>query len=276
MAGQLIRLPGVTAAAAAGAPRIIMTGPDAVAAQIASLKHVVSARSMTPLSGGGVSGRCRLTGKPLIPMGVNIDRWQVLTLGGREALYSGPAASGGQGAAASIALPAGSLTQSYTAVGAFAWDAADRAGNYLTNFVVGFDAGAPTRRLFRAYGLQYATPVEARGTMATGSGEFTSVYESIPTTEWGIFVADYNHETRVISLSINDADSFTQRTETVATPTPSADAYLEIGYHNSVNALRNSKVGDLYTFSESLLSSALGAAQLKQLMAELKAYYSVP
>ncbi|WP_409313692.1 hypothetical protein [Pseudomonas putida] len=274
MAGQLIRLPGVTAAAATGAPRIIMTGPDAVAAQIASLKHVVSARSITPLSGGGVSGRCRLTGKPLIPMGVNIDRWQVLTLGGREALYSGPAASGGQGAAASIALPAGSLTQSYTAVGAFAWDSADRAGNYLTNFVVGFDAGTPTRRLFRAYGQQYAT-VEAQNNLATGSGEFTSVYEPIPLTEWGIFVADYNHETRVISLSINDADSFTQRTETVATPTPSADAYLEIGYHNSVNALRNSKFGDLYTFSESLLSSALGAAQLKALVAEMKTYYSV-
>ncbi|NQD72910.1 hypothetical protein [Pseudomonas sp. CM27] len=274
MAGQLIRLPGVTAAAAAGAPRIIMTAPDAVAAKVASLKHVVSARSMTALSGGGVTGRCRLTGKLLVPMGVDVARWQILTLGGKAALYSGPAASGGQGAAASIALPPGSLTQSYTAVGAFAWDAADRAGNYLTNFVVGFDAGAPTRRLFRAYGQQYAT-VEARNSLATGSGEFTSVYEAIPLTEWGIFVADYNNDTRVISLSINDADSFTQRTETVATPTPSADAYLELGYHNSVNALRNSKIGDLYTFSESLLSTELGAAQLRELVAEMKTYYGI-
>lgn len=274
MAGQLIRLPGVTAAAAAGAPRIIMTAPDAVAARIASLKHVVSARSMRALNGGGVEGRCRLTGQPLTPMGINTDRWQIVTVGGREGLYSGPAASGGQGAAASLALPPGSLTQSYTLVGAFAWEAADRAGNYLTNFVVGFDGAVATRRAFRAYGQQYSV-VEGRNSIATGSGEFTSIYEPIPLTEWGIFVADYNHATRVISLSVNDADTFTQRTETVATPTPSAAAYLELGYHNSNNALRNSKIGDLYTFSESLLSTELGAAQLKQLVAELKTYYAI-
>ncbi len=274
MAGQLIRLPGVTAAAAAGAPRIIMTAPDAVAAKIASLRHVVSARSMTALAGGGVSGRCRLTGQPLTPMGAGADRWQIVTVGGREGLYSGPAASGGQGVAASIALPAGSLTRSYTVVAACSLDSADRLGNYLTNFILGFDGGAPTRRVFRAYGMQYAV-VDVRNKLVTGSGEFTSVSEEIPATDWGIFVADYNHETRVISLSMNDADTFTQATETVATPTPSAAAVLEIGYRNSNNSLRNSKVGDVYTFSESLLSTELGASQLKALVGELKTYYSI-
>lgn len=274
MAGQLIRLPGVTAAAASGAPRIIMTAPDAVAAKVASLKHVVSARSMTALTGGGVAGRCRLTGQPLTPMGAGADRWQIVTVGGREGLYCGPAASGGQGVAASIALPPGSLTRSYTVVAACAVDSADRLGNYLTNFILGFDAGAPTRRVFRTYGLQYAV-VEVRNKLVTGSGEFTSAAEDLPGSEWGVFVADYNHETRVISLSINDADTFTQITETLATPTPSAAGVLEIGYRNSNNSLRNSKVGDVYTFGESLLSTVLGASQLKSLVAEMKTYYSI-
>ncbi|EKT4477477.1 hypothetical protein QEL91_003177 [Pseudomonas putida] len=277
MAGQLIRLPGVTAAAAAGAPRIVMTAPDAVAAKIASLKHVVSARSMTALSGGGVAGRCRLTGEVLTPAGANIDRWQIVTLAGREALYSGPAASGGQGAAASILLPAGSYTESFTLVSAFAWDAADRAGNYLTNFIVGYpDPASPTTTscTLRAWGQQYATE-SARNRVATGTKSTGSVTKVIPETTWGVFVCDFNAETRRISLSINSGDVFDQVVETGSVTALAEGAFLEIGYRYSNNALRNSKFGDLYTFDESLLSTELGAVQLKELVAELKTYYSI-
>ncbi|MFJ2449014.1 DUF2280 domain-containing protein [Pseudomonas sp. NPDC087626] len=127
----------------------------------------------------------------------------------------------------------------------------------------------------RYYGQAYASPT-------TNADKFTSL---APTTSgaiapapgaltgWNVVVIDFNNETRVLSVSVNQVTTFTA----VLKSTPAAFAptsYLEVGYHPGA-ALLNSKLGDLYTFNDSLLKAELGRLQLADLVIALKAYYVI-
>ncbi|MNE93518.1 hypothetical protein D3C80_1913770 [compost metagenome] len=77
-----------------------------------------------------------------------------------------------------------------------------------------------------------------------------------------------------MSVSVNQAVTFTVATMP-ASYTPASGSYIEVGYHIDASSIRNSKLGDLYTFSDSLLKTELGKSQLAELMAALKTYYSI-
>jgi len=52
-------------------------------------------------------------------------------------------------------------------------------------------------------------------------------------------------------------------------------SYLEIRYRLDAPRFRNSKVSDLYTFSDSMLQTNPGKNQLAELVAALKIYYAI-
>ncbi|MDQ7965672.1 hypothetical protein RDI61_16735 [Pseudomonas plecoglossicida] len=269
MAGQIIILPGVTAAAAAGAPRISMNAPDSVAAKIANLKHVVSARTLTRDGVEGVIGRCRNTGQALITKGVNRQYLTLVEAGGKTALAL-PSVTLGQ---AGLALPANSLTPSFTMVKSIYLSATDIAFAGAGNLLSGFSASdSYIAALLRWYGAGSGTLPNMLASSTT-TGQPVSTANPAAST-WAVVVIDYNNETRRLSLSLNQADTFASGVKATDFA-PGANSYLEIGYHIGSESLREAKVGDLYTFSDSLLRTDMGKSQLKDLVAALKTYYGI-
>ena len=268
MFGQMVVLEGVTAAAAPGAPRINVNTPDIIAAKISTLKHAVGARSLTAAPTGGVVGRCRATGTPLVPKGSAAANLAVSEIAGRLGLgINGVGAAG-------LALPAGSLTNSYTLVAAVNLAAADVAGGLIANYLSGFDAAdSYISVLQRSYGITNAGTNKGKlCTSPLAGGNFAAA--TLPAAGWAVFVVDYNNDTRVASVSTNQVSTF----DTLTMPgtfSPPVGSFIEVGYHLDSNSLRSSKLGDLYTFSDSLLKTDLGKTQLAELVSALKIYYGV-
>jgi hypothetical protein len=267
MTGLRIVLNTVDSKAPASAPKVAMNAPDSVAAKIATIKHSVSARSLKSVSGGGVSGRCRVTGKVLTMKGVNQNNLQLVDVAGRRALGLSAVLYAG------LALPPDSLTPSYTFVTALYLDTADYAGSLTMNFLSGFDAAdAYQNMLLRYYGSTNGSNPNILRTATAGSGAAANLSTMSP--GWHIVTVDYNNATRLLSLSIDQVATFA--TATMAAPlAPAAGAYVEIGYHLGAEGLKNSKVGDLYTFSASMRSTELGQNQLAELVAAMKTYYAI-
>ena len=95
-----------------------------------------------------------------------------------------------------------------------------------------------------------------------------------PAGTWAVVVVDYDDVSRKVSIAVNQADTFAEQVKSVNHPVE-ASSYFEVGYHGSVNGLRASKVGDVYIFNQSLRTSPTGQAKLSQLVAALKAEYSI-
>lgn len=267
MAGQMIVLPGVTAAAGPSAPRVNINTPDTIAARMPTIKHAVGARSLSAAPAGGVTGRCRVTGAPLIPKGSAAANLAITEIAGRLGLGINGSGSAG------LALPPGSLTSSFSLVAAVNLNATDAAGNYPVNFLSGFDSSdAYISGLLRAYGAASSVFPGKIGSNTGTSG--TWAFANLPASGWAIVVIDYNNSTRTMSVSVNQVATFTVATMP-ASYAPAAGSYIEVGYHIDASSIRNSKLGDLYTFSDSLLKTDLGKSQLAELMAALKTYYSI-
>jgi hypothetical protein len=267
MTGLRIVLNTVDSKAPASAPKVAMNAPDSVAAKIAAIKHSVSARSLKSVTGGGVSGRCRVTGKALTMKGVNQANLQIFDVMGRRALGLSPVGYAG------LALPVDSLTSSYTFVTAIYLDAADYAAALTLNFLSGFDAADTYQNmLLRYYGSIHGSSPNALRTSVFGNGAAATV--STITPGWHVVTVDYNNSTRTLSLSLDQVTTFATATM-AASLAPAAGAYVEIGYHLGAEGLKGSKMGDLYTFSTSLRGTELGQVQLADLVASLKIYYGV-
>ncbi len=270
MAGQILVLPDVTVAAAGGAPKIYMNAADMSALKIGPLlKHVVSARSLEAAAGGGVVGRCRNSGQSLIPKGAGQASLGVTMLAGREAL-------GVTSGTAGLALPAGSLTNSFTYVTAVHLGATDIAGLTAINFLSGFDVSDTyIMAALRYYGQSFASPTTSADKFTSQAPSTSGAIAAAPgaLAGWNVVVVDFNNDTKVLSVSVNQVTTFTAVLKSAAAafaPT----SYLEVGYHPGTTLL-NSKFGDLYTFSDSLLKTALGKSQLAELVAALKIYYAI-
>lgn len=89
-----------------------------------------------------------------------------------------------------------------------------------------------------------------------------------------IVVQGYDNDSKMLSLSINNATAFTTVLQTVADQF-TAQSFLEIDYHSSINRMAASKVGVLFTFDNSLLNTDLGPVQLSSLISALKAEYGI-
>lgn len=270
MFGQIIVLPSVTAAAGASAERIDMTAADLIAAKIAGLKHMVSARSLVALPAGGVSGRCQATGAPLVPKGL-VTALAISEVAGKKALGLSSVQAAGLG------LPAGSATASYTAVIVVSVAAADVASGSPSAAPIFLSSMTSADALVASAAQYYGTSGTPPNIFASRGSNAASPLVSVPKpdTTWAVLVIDYNDVTKVVSLSVNQAATFATATKTVA-HTPGAGGYFEIGAHPTATAsLRASKVGDLYLFEGSLLGNALAKTQIVDLVAALKADYSI-
>lgn len=268
--GQIIVLSGVTSAAPASAPKIEMNAADLVAVKIASLKHVVSAKALTPLPAGGVSGRCRATGQALVPKGT-ISALEVSTIGGKKGLGIGSSGT----AVAGLALPAGSFPASYTAVMAINVGALSMANSGATNFLSAFDSPDTWTAQMLRYNGSGASGTAENKFATRGNNTAGIVIESVRIAgNWNIVVVDYNNATRLASLGVNVTGGFATITSPAAR-TPAPTEYLELGYHLSNSSLKDSKVGDLYLFDTSLASTSAGLIQLADLVAAMKADYGV-
>lgn len=267
MFGQMVVLEGVTAAAAPGAPRVNVNAPDTIAAKISTLKHALGARSITAAPGGGVVGRCRATGAPLISKGNAAANLALYEISGHLGLGINGSGSAG------LALPAGSLTSSFTFVAALNLNAADAAGTYPINFLSGFDpSDVYISGLLRSYGAASSVYPGKSGSNTGTTGSWSLA--NSPASGWAVVVVDYNNATRSLSVAVNQAASFVAATMP-ANYAPAAGSYVEVGYHIDASSIRNSKLGDLYTFSDSLLKTDLGESQLTELVAALKTYYTI-
>ena len=267
MFGQMVVLEGVTAAAAPGAPRINMNAPDIIATKIASLKHALGAREILPAPGGGVVWRCRWTGAPLVSKGSAAANLTVSEIAGHLGLGINGSGSAG------LALPAGSLTSSFTFVAAVNLNAADAVGTYPINFLSGFDPyDVYISALLRTYGVTASIYPGKSGSNTGFTGAWA--FANSPASGWAIMVVDYNNATRTLSVAVNQAASFAAATMP-ANYAPAAGSYVEVGYHIDASSIRNSKLGDLYTFSDSLLKTDLGKSQLAELVAALKTFYAI-
>lgn len=270
MAGQIIILPGVSAAASGGAARIDMTAADQIAARMSNLKHVVSARSLTSVAGGGVSGRCRATGLSLVPKGT-ATALKLFDVAGKRALGLSNIFAAGLG------LPAGSQTPSYTAVMTVNIGQADIDSAVISTSPI-LLGGSNAADVVNLNVLQYfgagGTPPNvftARGSDAVNP--FASAVR--PGGAWVVAVMDFDNTTKTVSLAINQAATFATALKTTE-HAPAVDDYVEIGNHsNATSSLRSSKVGDLFLFGDSVLSSALGKSQLEDLVEALKAEYGI-
>lgn len=267
MTGLRIVLSTVDSKAPASAPRVAMNAPDSVAAKIAALKHSVAARSLKAVLGGGVSGRCRVTGKALTMKGANQANLQLFDLAGKKALGLGMVGYAG------LALPADSLTPSYTFVLAMYLDAADYAAALTLNFLSGFGAADSYQNmLLRYYGSTNGSNPNALRAATSSSGAAATL--ATLAVGWHIVTVDYNNATKILSLSIDQVETFATATMAAAL-VPAVGAYIELGYHLGAEGLKNSKVGDLYAFSDSMLSTGLGQNQLAELVVAMRSYYSV-
>ena len=270
MFGQIIVLSSVTAAAGASAERIDMTDADLVAAKISGLKHVVRARSLIALPDGGVSGRCQATGLPLVPKGL-VTALAISEVAGKKALGLSSVQAAGLG------LPAGSATASYTAVLVVSVAAADVASGSPSASPIFLSSMTAADALVASAAQYYGTSGTPPNIFAARGSNAASPFVSVPKPEttWAVLVVDYNDTTRVVSLAVNQADTFATATKTAA-HLPGAGGYFEIGAHvNATASLRASKVGDLYLFEGSPLSSELAKTQIVDLVAALKAEYGI-
>lgn len=269
MSGQLIVLPGVRVAASASAPRIDMTAADIVATRVASLKHVMSPRSLIALASGGVAGRCRATGLELAMKGASAANIMLADIAGKRAL--GLSAN----SAAALALPAGSLTNSYSLVLAVNLSADDISSASPVNFISGFTPAEVYETVgLRYYGELAVMPRTNRFITLGPSTTGTETFVQRATGAWSIVVVDYDNNTRLLSIAVNQVNTFATVTKG-ASAAQQPGAYLSIGYHLSASSLKTSKVGDLYTFNESLLSNTFARAQLEDLVTALKTEYGV-
>lgn len=271
MAGQIIKLPGVIAASTIGVPRIIQTSADIVAARLPQLAHVFSASAMTPLA-SGVSGRCRKTGKPFVPMGT-VSSLQLRTVAGKVGLGSMAGSSGVM--TNGLAFPAGSSTASFSVVCALQINPTDINGvtanvNFLTSF--------SSDNVLKSRGLTYYGNAHAtfgdKMVFFGSDGVSTDAPNTLrPAGDWIIVAVDFNNVTKVASMSVNGA-AFVSTTK-ATNHAPGAGGYFEIGYHVSSSGLRNSLVGDAYVLNDSMRQSAPLQAQLDSLIAALKSDYGI-
>lgn len=269
MAGQMIVLPGVSAGG--GKARVDMHAGDIAAAKIASLLHVMSPRTLKNLPGGGVEGKCRSTGKQLLPVGLGVAQLQVIDLAGKKGLTMAAAQTGG------VAFPAGSATASYTRVFALALGGDALASN-LTSNILGSYSGAGAQLAIEA--RLKSTGSSAPVGLAAGGNDLTVPQALIPVADlpaadtWAIYVVDYDNtskQVRIFKNSITPVDTQTK----VGAGGVDAASYTVYGYLTNSSGIRDNAIGDLYLFNKSLYSDALGQKQLTDLIAGMKSVYGI-
>ena len=273
MPGQLIILPGVTAGATTQVERIEATAADLAALRIQGLKHVVSARALSNVAAGGVSGRCRKTGGLLTPMGTGASLLTVATLAGHKALTGiSPYTQ-----AAGLALPAGSATASYCAVFAALIGSVAKADTGTSMLLSSYRSAGTIRAYMARYRPASSAAINgvtSSGGYNTNSGPVAIPDASVPANTWGIYVVDFDDATKTARIASNTATPYD--TETLAdNHVIDEDSVVQIGYSLGTSGLRDCGVGDVYLFDRSMIGATATQSKIGTLIAALKTQYGI-
>lgn len=255
--------------ASPSAKRIDMNAADGIAVKIASLKHVASPRTFVMKPGGGIEAKCRLTSNPMVTKGSS-TALQVEIVAGKPALAVNIASAGRVG----LAFPEGSLTASYTIVALVNVSDVAAATPDPSNLLDGFDSAANWVSNPLRYNGAGATPADSFSCRGADTSPANVPSMSRAAGPWCIVVVDWNNISRKASVGVNSATAIASATRP-GTRTPSPTDYLEIGYHLSTSGLRGTRIGDVFTFSSSLLSTPLGVQQATALVEALKNEYGI-
>lgn len=261
--GQQIVLP-IQAPNAPGAVKLNISPADRIVTGMSFIHRAMQPKSLTALSGGGVSGYCRASGEPLIQKGADPSVLKLEIVGGKPAL-----AFSNYFGVGSLAFQPGSASKSYTQVIVVSVsDPTDRV-----NFLFSYTDETPIASVLR-YDITSDSP-DAKKFIAYGSSNNPAhAAADRPAGTWAVVVVDYDDVTRKVSIAVNQVDTFAEQIKSVNHPVE-AESYFEVGYHGSSNGLRDAKVGDLYVFNQSLRNSPASMAKLSQLVAALKTEYGI-
>ena len=270
--GQIIVLSGVTAQAGANAPRITMSAADRVAMRMPYLKHAVSANELTPVTGEGLQGRCRVTGTKLITTGAGKANMALLNRAGHLGI-GGSVLSSAMG----LKLPEGSATASYTIVVAF--NIGTSTGSIYTTsrqLLNGFGADdVLANQMLTASGSANSAEIYKSKMLSVGIGTLSpfAIVNMPPSLSWGVVAVDFNNDTGVVSLSL-DGITWSSVQRVVGGNTIGGTGYVTIGMPTTTAGLTDNLVGDTFIFGESLRAKSSDSA-IASLIAAMKADYGI-
>lgn len=262
MLGQMIILP-IIAPDAPGAVRLNISDADVIVASMPNLSRMMSPKNLVAASGGGVSGYCQVSGEPFIQKGSQTNM-TVRPVAGKPAL-----GFANINAAGSLAWQPGSAAKSFTLVMLVNQPAAAGRCDYFTVATEGdialstplryFPDGVGTTNMVISYGAGVSAPLSA---------------VERPDGDWFVAIVDYDDFSRTTRLAVNQLDTFVESTR--STPNGANDtSYIQVGYAGSSSSLRNSNIGDVYYFDDSLLRSDVNLPKLTALVNALKIEYGI-
>lgn len=273
MAGQMIVLSGLNAGAAAGGPAVRMTAADQIAARIPSLAYAITPSTLKTGADGLLTGRDRSRGAMLKTAGSSANLLRVSPMANRPALNTG-----NMQVAASLDLPAGSVTPSYSVV--MAVYLGEATLNTAPNAMNPIMAMGPTQYIATALryygnGSTLGDPTY-KGQFVSGGSGTTAPWARVngpQVSGWCILTACYDDVTKQATVGLNGSDTSTVlKTSGLL---PDATSYWSVGYSKSAAGLQDSGIGDTYIFSESLLVTGYGQDRLAALVSALKTQYGV-
>lgn len=270
MAGQIIRLPGVTSGAAAGAARIEMSATDIIASRMPELLHVVKASKMRNTASAGMIGQCLATGKPLLMSGANLDRLDVQTIAG----FPGMGLSTGVGAAA-IKLPVGSAKASYTVLMSVYIGPVAATFNGAVSLIGSYtSADVALATILRGYGTVSAS---FAGKVVSAGGDSTTTFaqQNQPVSgTWGVIAIDWDNAGKIVGIAVNNT-TFNEASKPSTSHAADAGSYVSLGNPTGTSAFRDDRIGAVYLFDRSLRATEMGKSQLASLIIALKAEYGI-
>lgn len=267
--GQYLQL-DIDSAAPASAPRLNMSAADVIAASDGNLRHAAIIRNMLNVTqtGGGVIAYDQVTGKPMVSKG-SATALQIESVYGKPALAINVASAGLVG----LSFAEGSLPENYTMVVPVVVGPTASATATVSGILNGFDINDTWVSQPLRYTGSPTDAFSARGA-DTGNTNIAAVARPVGNV-WHIIVVDWNNRTGVVTIGLNTVDILVSATRP-ARRTPAATDRLQIGYHLNASSLKDNKIGDLYVFGESMLSSVGGTSTIRSLVAAIKTDYAIP
>lgn len=267
MDGQIIIHDGIRVSGSS-APAIYMSTPDEAAAESAALLFALSGRD--PGDYVNDSFRSRKAGVPFSLLGpVGAAPFAVNDLGGHPAIVSP-----GTATARALVSPAGQFDGGFTVVAAVYLAAESIATGADTNFLTILDENNSQARVFNP--IRYAG-----GAKAFRIDSFSGTAIATNTAGWYVITTDFapvapaSSASATYRLGMNAMPSTTVTTSNIDLPTVYQNPSLALGYQTGSTGLRDSGFGEIYFHDESLCSSQAGLQYLADLIAKLKAQYSI-
>ncbi|WP_339429515.1 hypothetical protein [Pseudomonas taetrolens] len=251
---QMVVMSDVTIQAGGNAHKILVKNADGPAGLMPFLLHAISPDELSVVPGEGVQGRCRLTGKMLLSIGVDKAYMSLISRKGRVGLGS----SGGSGSLG-LKLPDQSASSSYTIVCAINIGLGTHDTYTVTRQLInGYsDSGILSNQMLSATGAGNPSPTFKNKLLTVGAGINSpfAITEMPDAEQWALVAVDYNDLNGVVSIS-RDGINWETAQRAVGGNSIGGTGYVTIGLPTANTGLTDNLVGDVFVFSDSLRAHA--------------------